>query len=323
MVRHVKTGFTLVELLVVIAIIGILIALLLPAVQAAREAARRTQCANNLKQIATALHLYHDSNRRFPPGHISDCSPRRDDTCWTISILPFMEQRALYDAYDFQVPNDHTNNIPVVQTVVNTMNCPSDTNAGQLMRPESGERGSHEWATGSYKGVGGRGRMNTSVAPREGFWDTCYLEIDPGCLRVEDRGALHTIPKDNLTCESVDTVKDGTSQTLMVGEYHTKTVLGRCVYWAFGSWGYNVGTITPDAGSRTLLADQQRCRDLGANDTERRPCWRAFGSMHAGGVINFAYCDASVHTVSIDVDMDLLGATATIDGGELVPALEP
>jgi len=95
-------GFTLVELLVVIAIIGILIALLLPAVQAAREAARRAQCQNNLKQIALALHNYHQAVGSFPPGKITEgrCCDRPSMITWTISILPYLEQQALYDRYD-------------------------------------------------------------------------------------------------------------------------------------------------------------------------------------------------------------------------------
>ncbi|MFM9068057.1 MAG: DUF1559 domain-containing protein [Planctomycetota bacterium] len=91
-----RPGFTLVELLVVIAIIGILVALLLPAVQAAREAARRTQCLNNLKQLGLALHNYHDSRRSFPAG----ASPNVTAFNWRVAIWPFMEQQSLFDQCD-------------------------------------------------------------------------------------------------------------------------------------------------------------------------------------------------------------------------------
>ena len=125
-----KAGFTLVELLVVIAIIGILIALLLPAVQAAREAARRSQCVNNMKQIALALHNYHDVNKTFPPRGIWGTEiaglttfPHYHHT-WITAILPYMEQTALYDKADLMSPawqQDFTND------PVPSLRCPSDS----------------------------------------------------------------------------------------------------------------------------------------------------------------------------------------------------
>src|SRR3954447_15007821 len=104
-----RRGFTLIELLVVIAIIGVLIALLLPAVQAAREAARRAQCTNNLKQIALAMHNYHDTVGSFPPGGISGGDPNGWWSGgwwpWTVFILPAMEQGTLYNAINFSAHN--------------------------------------------------------------------------------------------------------------------------------------------------------------------------------------------------------------------------
>ncbi|MEX0818470.1 MAG: DUF1559 domain-containing protein, partial [Pirellulaceae bacterium] len=139
-------GFTLVELLVVIAIIGILVALLLPAVQAAREAARRMQCSNNLKQLGLALHNYHDTLKTFPPGYVSNrpgvegssswCrSGGVQGAPWTALILPYMEQQNLHDQFNFNVPFQATSNqmAPPNSNVViplDTYSCPSDVRLG-------------------------------------------------------------------------------------------------------------------------------------------------------------------------------------------------
>jgi len=137
--RVTRTGFTLVELLVVIAIIGILVALLLPAIQAAREAARRSQCTNNLKQIGIALQNYHDTYKTLPPDGIfgrydtgptggSSLPQRAYHTTWCLLILPFMEQQPLYDTVDFSQPIWGQ---AVRGTVVSTFLCPSDDGFGE------------------------------------------------------------------------------------------------------------------------------------------------------------------------------------------------
>lgn len=123
---HRRKGFTLVELLVVIAIIGILVALLLPAVQAAREAARRMQCSNNLKQIGLALHNYHDVQRSLPLGRWGSASfPNK--TYGTHSLLlPYIEQQNVYSIIDFTKPWDDAANLPACSTPIPTYLCPSD-----------------------------------------------------------------------------------------------------------------------------------------------------------------------------------------------------
>ena len=142
--NRVRKAFTLIELLVVIAIIGILIGLLLPAVQKVREAANRTSCQNNLKQIGLALHNYHDSNNKFPPGGVTNggCCTTPSGANWAIYILPYIEQDNLYKQYDFTIPNeanaDPKRPFSVVRQIVKTYNCPSDPNINQVMVPASG-----------------------------------------------------------------------------------------------------------------------------------------------------------------------------------------
>src|SRR5437762_3175960 len=124
-------GFTLVELLVVIAIIGVLVALMLPAVQAAREAARRMKCQNNLKQIGLALHGYHDSHSSLPGG--SFCPPETIAHChtWVEVLLPYLEQTSWHSQIDFSVYNNERNNPQVLnEKKLAVLMCPSDSDAG-------------------------------------------------------------------------------------------------------------------------------------------------------------------------------------------------
>src|SRR5258708_27835969 len=120
-----ETGFTLIELLVVIAIIAVLVALLLPAVQQAREAARRSQCKNNLKQMGLAIHNYHDTFLTFPPGSVAlPTTTTVTGTAWCITLLPGLEQGALYNLFNANVPVDAVQNTTLRQTKVPASNCP-------------------------------------------------------------------------------------------------------------------------------------------------------------------------------------------------------
>src|SRR5262249_41571311 len=178
-----RAGFTLIELLVVIAIIAILIGLLLPAVQKVRDAAARSQCQNNLKQIALGLHNYHDAHKKFPYGGITNgpCCGVQSGPTWTVFILPYIEQDNLYKQYDFTVTNENNKNLFVRTQFVPTYNCPADLNINKILKPESGPGAGLNYATGSYRAVSGR-------SDSSGWFDSNDADTFPQGWR----GVLHS-----------------------------------------------------------------------------------------------------------------------------------
>ncbi len=301
------SGFTLVELLVVIAIIGILIALLLPAVQAAREAGRRTQCGNNLHQIGIAIHLYADVNNVLPPGGVTqgNCCGTKSGGTWTVYILPYLENNPLQDRYDFIQFNEDNVNKFVREQFMPVYTCPSDVNTTALDRPESGPGRGLLYAPGSYRVVSGK-------TDRCGWWDNNQA-VDAGVPR-NWRGALHSVhDAKNLQREPMGAITDGLSNTLMVGEYHTTTHNRRRTFWAYTYTSYNQSTVNINH-PRSLLPDYDQCRRIGGS-CGANPCKRSFGSLHPT-IIQFLFCDASVHGINENVHIQLLGNMATIAGDE-------
>ena len=237
-------GFTLVELLVVIAIIGILIALLLPAVQAAREAARRSQCLNNLKQTALALHNYHDVNKRFPPMAVPTNSPggwnqvggdfRSEfwSATWVTMILPMMEQSALADQYDPRLPS--AAQPAVTGSPIPTLRCPSDDNSEHVAAMTVGNYSGARYAKGNIAANCGGGWCNEN-----GGANGCNGSVSWG-LRSPNKGLMSS------RCDGVDqlrwgatmaSVRDGTSNTIFLAEILTYPSNGDCR----GCWASNMG----------------------------------------------------------------------------------
>jgi len=313
--RNTTRGFTLVELLVVITIIGMLIALLLPAVQAARAAARRVECAGRIKQIGLALLNYHTAHGTFPPGNViteaGTCPGREvqstseDAGNWLLAVLPYLEQDALFDDYDFSALNEGLPNQRVRETFVAAYACPSDLNADQLAVPGAGPAGPHQWNVpympGSYRGVSGRsdGRR---------FLDSPEFASYPEPWR----GPLHAVGVRGFEAERLKNITDGTSHTLLVGESTTATSAQWRTFWAYSYGFFSLSAVTPQ--TRVLWGDYDRC--LGAEGTGRdMPCKRGWGSFHPGG-LHFLLCDGSAQFVSHEVDTEVLAQMATIAGGE-------
>ncbi|MBI3407342.1 MAG: DUF1559 domain-containing protein [Planctomycetes bacterium] len=292
--RHsrLRTGFTLIELLVVIAIIAILIGLLVPAVQKVREAAARTECINNLKQIGLALHNYHDVNKRLPPGYAasapyvdgaSDTSPGWG---WAAFILPYIEQDTLFRQIDFAQPVENT---PAIQTIVRIYLCSSDLAPRQAFAvPDAFSSPIALAAPTSYVACVGGDETEVTDAVGQGIF---YR---------------------NSRTRLVEII-DGTSNTIMVGERawgHAKGI------WA-GAIANGVclrGAQNPNPGSAAAflpasalgLSHSHLINALGDTDAGLDD----FSSFHPGGA-NFLFADGSVHFIrSISFDLPAGGLTA-------------
>jgi prepilin-type N-terminal cleavage/methylation domain-containing protein len=330
--RPSRDGFTLVELLVVITIIGILIALLLPAVQSARAAARRLQCQNNLKQIALALLNYESQYGIFPPSshwkpethaniHAQSNDQLREN--WVILILPMLEQQPLFDSFDLSQPIPADVNAEARATQLDVMTCPSDTYARKAYDGTDYERGAN-WARGTYAANAALGFM--SAGSHSGVYggkgDAAFFD-SAGWVSRRIRGMMGA-----NTSVTMAEIRDGTSNTIMVGEIRAGVVpidprgvwamSGACpsALWAHGFLGDANGPNAPGANADdTLACDQIRAAVGGASQLNRMgmPCatgsrpnyQQAARSMHNEGIYA-AFADGSVHFISNYVQTGLI-----------------
>ena len=317
-----STGFTLVELLVVITIIGILIALLLPAAQAAREAARRMQCTNNLKQLALGVHSYHNVYNVFPASFIQYGDIVNNSLMpWTVAILPYAEQQGLYDLWDSNASafaaGKNNGNRTVRQSYLNLFACPTDPmKPGTLI--QLGWLSSQDGlgALGSYRGVCGRSNgFYLDCSDKCGTFDW-YDEYQPllNSGRIGWRGVLHIV-YGSVRHDNISAIRDGTSNTVMIGECHllnTQTNQGWGNAWALGGVS---GVIMNNPWTLTAPLDYDRC------EAEWFPykCDRSYGAYHSG-ILNWALADGSVRPISTTVNLDLMMGLASINGGEVSQA---
>jgi type II secretory pathway pseudopilin PulG len=309
---------------VVIAIIGVLVSLLLPAVQSAREAARRLQCSNNLKQMSLACHTYNDAHGTLPPGVVTESQARgavgNYRTGWTIEILPFIEQQNLYNRY---LPDNggafDPDNQEVVQTFISAFTCPSDTTVADLRQPwQSGSLSDLQYAPGSYKGVAG---IVASASSGVAWWDRATwdrLQETP-----DARGPLHAVDtKGRIKAESFARIVDGTTKTMLIGEYMTETSTDfRRPAWGLSHRNFNLSFFVVEGATR--ISDFEACSNALGGEGAIYTCKRAFGSFHAGGMINFARCDGGVTTIQPDIDGFVYEAMGTVAREEPPGGLQP
>lgn len=283
-----KSGFTLVELLVVIAIIGILVGMLFPAIQAVREAARRSSCLNNIRQIGIALHNYESAHKKLPPGWVSDAVVGEPGWGWASFIMTEIEETNLKDQIHFGVAISDPIHDVIRQTSLNIHLCPSDptpafVNLHEIEEHEHAmmplhEGGAEEEFTvprGNYSGVFGTTEIYDNPANGNGVF------FHQSRIRFAD-------------------IKDGLSNTLMVGERNSD--LGS-VTWL------GVVPDVEDAVSRILGS----C-DHTPNHANRH--FEDFGSSHTSGA-NFVSADCSTRLISDQIDLAVYQALCTRRGGDI------
>jgi len=325
-----RNGFTLVELLVVIAIIGILIALLLPAVQSAREAARRAQCSNNLKQIGLALHNYHSAFKVFPPAGVGYgwCTEEQygdslilNASGWSM-LLPYLEQQPLYDEYDCTkcasvqdkgyccgIPGNTngtvmgdpvtSGNAQVVSKKLEVFACPSDSGNPKLSTTST-----------AYSIQSGSGFAGIKTN-----YDFSVIRV-MGCnyWRRQNKKTRRIFGENSKARFAL--IADGTSHTAAVVETLYQVCNGRCPAWGYRAWvmiGIDIARNINEFYIPGLDPSHSCSREIYG----RLGNWADPGSLHPGGC-HVLYADGSTHFVSETSDKLVRRAMATMDGGESV-----
>ena len=298
-----QSGFTLVELLVVIAIIATLVGLLLPAVQSAREAARRIQCGNQLKQVGLGVVLAHDQKRTFPTGRDT-----RDQfgTSWSFRLLPLIEHASVYTALssDKTVPMWDDRNSVAMRTAVSTFVCPSRRS------PAADRNFDNNDSPPVKEGVGANGDYAANAGTFFNYFSGTAAPLDP-----KQAGPIHTFSRVRAA-----QVTDGLSKTFAAGEKHVPksdpSVAPNMAHWAQGDTAFFAAD-----NPYNCFRDPARGLAGGSDDMNRRK----FGSSHPG-LTMFTFLDGHVEAIENDIDPTVLrwycsigdgnDPTAPTDGGD-------
>ncbi|MEM7782416.1 MAG: DUF1559 domain-containing protein [Planctomycetota bacterium] len=306
--QDLRRGFTLIELLVVIAIIGILVALLLPAVQSVREAARRTQCLNNVRQLGLAAHSYETAAQRFPSGW-----QQQNGWGWTTELLPFFEQENLYNKFDLDQSLIKPEFSAWIRTRISGLFCPSSLNSSSTFPLELEPDGdSFEIGRTHYVGC-----IGSSVATEEmDDGQTC-----PSSTLTGTDDFIDGVFYENSTTPMRD-IRDGTSYTILVGEKSSDIfdsqwsgVVGGSVYpgWRVVAWTgeppNNPMRTTPKIVIQNGVEVPLEIHFHG---------FAQLNSMHAGGFTMFAMCDGSARQISKSIDPIMFRGMGTIQGSEII-----
>lgn len=322
-----KRGFTLIELLVVIAIIAILIALLLPAVQQAREAARRSQCKNNLKQLTLALHNYESTHGTFPMSRITI---QGSVNAWSAMTLPFIEQSALYNQWDFNKSWNHAPNVSLAATEIPVWTCPSTPGGGML--PPAAQihataldpGGAKTFVWPSATGGLGRADYGTTNEVRRSFYVANGIPLPAGILRGEP-GAMA-----RGTITKLRDITDGLSNTMMISETAGRPARYNKAYKTAGvvvadGWGWaDIDTVSRSINGSS--ADGVNTNATGSNSPYATTIYGPCGincsnnselySWHVGGV-QTSMADGSVRFLSDNIAASVLIGIVTRAGGEV------
>jgi prepilin-type N-terminal cleavage/methylation domain-containing protein/prepilin-type processing-associated H-X9-DG protein len=302
--RRQYRGFTLIELLVVISIIAILIGLLLPAVQKVREAASRTTCNNNLKQMGLAIHNYHDVNKALPPSRVGP-----QHATWFVIILPYLEQDALYKQWDLS-RTYYEQPLTVQNAIVRAYVCPSRGRSAMASTqfevsstgiPDSQE---HPGTQGDYACNGGQ-FYNAIVDHPLCQGPMCYASS-------QVNGSGQVISSQSQT--ALKDITDGTSQTFLIGEKHSvRSKEGQ----SGPSWGEGAIWNGDFPRNFSRIAGQTNW-NLGQGPNDLTGPWHCkFGSWHPG-VCQFLFCDGHVVALANGVDMDTLQKLACRNDGKVI-----